>query len=304
MKITVTGTKPNGQSIPGGDFCDLRHLVSPQSTLPSYDWADGLFAVADMLKNVAPYGIGNFITAGQEVNGGMLEGYTITQDRGSTSAWKKYTPNMLLPALGTERGLQFGFDLRCDDDLPGTYTINVLYEIKVLYSIGGVDMIETESFTQQVTYVFWGEATKGYASTVVKDTTATAGGGTVYNPSNMQGIKADGQFGEIYSGGYNCHATAIATMTNLLSPGNGITGHVYIYGWSQITGGKGSHVYVYGSMSNTCGWFIIKEFYTNKNTPYYIDCGTSSTSFKYLAIACMNDDIVSNIYVDSIGVYN
>ena len=134
----------------------------------------------------------------------------------------------------------------------------------------------------------------------MKDTTATAGGANVYNPANMQGNCADDLSGEIYSGSYNYHATAIAT----LAPNTGVTGRVFIYGWSEMTSGKGSHVFVFCAKDPTGPWYTCKDMYVNKNTPHYMDCGRIDAPMKYIAIACMNDASVSWMHIDSIGVYN
>jgi len=303
MKITVSATKPNGQAVSGLDFDERKHLVSPASN--GEEWGGALAAIYSAIMILDPTMITTAVTMGQGLGGGFLGdptlGFKVEHDYNSNSAWTKYSATNFVSASQKERGFQYSFKLHCDPDLPGIYTINVKYDITVATVIpgGGLGTPVTTSTTQQVTYEFRGPATVGWAAHVAQDNTATGGGAFVRDPSLMQGDHPDTQFGDINSGGFGYHATALVTMT----PSAGVKGHIYIYGHSMVTGG-GSHVYVYRSNSTSGPWSLVKEMYINKNTDEYIDCGKTTDSFKYLAIACYYDNRMSWIYIDNIGVYN
>lgn len=234
------------------------------------------------------------LASGTTNNGDPLAGWEFEERSNSATAIGEYKQLTFFLPPPTTRGVQLWTDLRCDEQAPGVYIVTVRYDV-TLTSISVGTPVQT-TFSQEAYYEYQPKA-KVYAGTVVQDNTATGGGAFVRNPSLMQGDHPDTQFGDINSGGFGYHATALVTMT----PNTGVSGHIYMYGKSMVTSG-GSHVYVYRSDSLSGPWSLVKEMYVNKNTEHYIDCGKSDISFKYLAIACYYDNRMSWIYIDSISV--
>ena len=125
---------------------------------------------------------------------------------------------------------------------------------------------------------------------------STWANGAVNNPSNLIG-DPDGYYAQIYGGNYNDGGNIVGWMNDVA------TGHIYLYGYSGD--GYYTHLYVYVSYNNNNDWTqtSVQTVYGDGSGPYWIDCGSYSGSFRYIAIAAIDDNGMSaNIFIDSVKV--
>jgi hypothetical protein len=78
-------------------------------------------------------------------------------------------------------------------------------------------------------------------------------------------------------------------------------GHIYLYGYSAS--GYYTHLYVYVSYNNNYDWTRTSVQTVYPSSAAWIDCGSYSGNFRYIAIAAIDDNGMSaNIYIDSVRV--
>lgn len=276
MKITVTGTKPDGTAISGINFGDLAQINSPKDT--GTEWAGALTALWNVLKGYDPYHITSAITLADQSGGSI--GYD------SQSAWANWNWG----AVGQiQKGLQFRFKLLCDPSLGGTYTLTIQYHMDIFVGQPGSGyIVNTSDFYQTITY----EYTPPHVSSI-------AGSGLISMPAgygdetNMIGYAADDNIayiGAMYGG-----AAYISGMLNTERSGQtDIWLHGYAYGPSV-------HVYVYVSTDNY-NWQYVNDLmiYQTNNAPIHV--GTTQNTYRYVLICNYNDFYgdVSGIAIDCI----
>jgi hypothetical protein len=78
-------------------------------------------------------------------------------------------------------------------------------------------------------------------------------------------------------------------------------GHIYIYGHSGS--GYYTHLYTYVSYNNNNDWTQTSVQTVSGTNDRWIDCGSYSGSFRYIAIVGIDDNGMSaNIFLDSVKV--
>ncbi|MDR0493857.1 MAG: hypothetical protein LBH74_09515 [Nitrososphaerota archaeon] len=129
-------------------------------------------------------------------------------------------------------------------------------------------------------------------------------GGEVINLGGVSGPAPDGNYVQLWATGYLDASAVIATMTGSLdsSGGGGLSrGKVYIYAYSEPS--LFSHMYVYVSETGSDDWINICDDYMTSDVPEWYYIGYAS-DFKYMAIACFNDNYGynCNVMVDAVRV--
>lgn len=176
LKITVTGTKPDGSAISGLEFVDLAHLISPQPE--GTEWDDALTFIYNVIRWIDPTGITELITLGRGEGGGI--GWSAGTGYDANSAWAWYDAPAMPPAT-KERGLQFRFALHVDPDLFGTYTLNIRFYIKIKVGLHYPQLSREAEFTQTITYDYYYLRTRWLSiSTSSGGTTDPAPGTYIY----------------------------------------------------------------------------------------------------------------------------
>ncbi|MBN1357396.1 hypothetical protein JW988_01375 [Candidatus Bathyarchaeota archaeon] len=118
-------------------------------------------------------------------------------------------------------------------------------------------------------------------------------GGPVTNPNNLVGSETDGQYAILTGyGPYQYYGWIEAAMDSQA------TGHIYVYGCNA--GGAG-HLYVYVS-SNGYSWTPVSSPYVSSSSPYWIDCGTYTGAFNYIAVTVENPSEWPVIALDAVKV--
>jgi hypothetical protein len=78
-------------------------------------------------------------------------------------------------------------------------------------------------------------------------------------------------------------------------------GHIYIYGHSGS--GYYSHVYTYVSYNNNNDWTQTSSQTISGTNDRWIDCGSYSGNFRYIAIVGIDDNGYScNMFIDCVNV--
>jgi hypothetical protein len=113
----------------------------------------------------------------------------------------------------------------------------------------------------------------------------------VDSPENMIGTTNDGQYATLYAGYQPSQAWIIGEMYTQA------TGRIKLYGYSSVN--SYVHVYVSNDGSN---YDLVVEGYNPPSSPRWIDCGTYSSPFRYIAIAVSTDYVPANIAIDSVRV--
>jgi len=133
-------------------------------------------------------------------------------------------------------------------------------------------------------------ATTGYwVSGIV--TTETYGAGAVYNPNGLIGNTNSGSYANL-CGPNNGDGGAIVGYMN-----DEAHGKIHLYGYSAPE--YQTHLYVYVSYDYQ-NWTLTKVQTVNPDPPHWIDCGSHSSNFRYIAIAAIDDEGYSaNIHIDS-----
>ena len=121
LKIEVSGTDPNGNTLSGDRFGDLEVLLSPDDSGVQQQI---LKIVYDVVVSVPPLWpleeiVKNTVSAG---------GATTKID--ATKAWGEWELGFF-EAWRTEKGLRFRYALVVDPTLKGTYTINIHYHATI-----------------------------------------------------------------------------------------------------------------------------------------------------------------------------
>jgi hypothetical protein len=114
----------------------------------------------------------------------------------------------------------------------------------------------------------------------------------VYNPNYLVGSSNDELYAQIYAGNYGDQAMIVGAMNT------DAHGHIELYGYSVP--GYNSHLYVYVSYDYS-NWYQVNSQTVYPGSAHWIDCGSYSSSFRYIAVVVYNDQGLSgNIYVDSV----
>lgn len=276
MGITVSGTKPNGESISGSELVPTAQLISPYSG-HSDEWYGALTTVFGLIRLADPTGLSDFVKLGYGVAPGpdYIQGFSITAGTDATSAYTNYD----LIAYWTEkyeRGYQFRVTLHCDPSLGGTYTLNVHYSIFLsIPDIEGTD-IHKDDIYQTITYEFTPPHIYG-----------DVGGGVLSAPveffgdaNNIIGYAANG-----YYAGIGCYPGGAGYVSGMLDSEQTGQNDIYLYGYTTASG-----AYVYTYVSETNGnWQWVGSTYISPNgpnTPHLI--ATATQNFRYVLICNYN----------------
>ena len=275
-KITVTGTKPNGQAISGGEFTNLDCLTSPNLG-GGTEWADALSYIADYITPIDPTGISDYIANAID-NVGPYE--TLAVDNDYNSAWAEYQSIWTGPPGHQEKGLQFRFVLHCDPALGGTYTLTIHYHLEFSHPAYpyGTWLLSSDDFYETITY----EYTPPHVSSIT-GSGPLSGSGSVSSATNMIGYEADSNYAVIEAP-FMGDAAYITGRLNTEVAGQR---NIYLYGYAW--GSDASHVYVYVSQSGYGDWIYVNDLniYPSSSQPIHI--GTITSTFRYIAICSYND---------------
>jgi hypothetical protein len=190
LKITVTGTKPNGEPISGLEFGDLAWLDSPHDEGTS--WYNVLTALYNAILDLAPYGASELLKYGlQSPESGI--GWN------ANSAWAEWWWDGSIFTRTTDKGLQFRFALHCDPDLHGLYTLNIQYYVQTIWQSGsGSYTPDYEKYVYDtVTYYFGSPKLTISASS--GGTTNPAPGTYAYNYGSSVTVTASAYSGYYFS---------------------------------------------------------------------------------------------------------
>ena len=123
--------------------------------------------------------------------------------------------------------------------------------------------------------------------------------GFVSNPDGLVGIANDESFVLIYGGNYGDGGAVIGVMSG------DSTGHILLYGYSDT--GYYTHLYVFVSYNNYYDWYqptIGVQTVDYADGQHWIDCGTYSGTFRFIAIVAIDDNGMSaKLFVDSVMVH-
>jgi hypothetical protein len=123
---------------------------------------------------------------------------------------------------------------------------------------------------------------------------STYGYGSVNNPNGLIGNSNDGSYVQIYGGNGGDGGNIVGVMNGQA------TGTIYIYGYSAS--GYYTHLYVYVS-TNDNTWTRTSVQTVNPGSAGWINCGSYSGTFNYIAIAAIDDNGMSaNLLIDSVKV--
>ena len=132
IRISVSGTDPNGNPLPGSVIFPIAAHHSPENAP-----ADDLMAwVVQALANMVPYGIGSDLA-----NAGGPQLYT-TYD--ASSAWGEWTSCHSDLCTPHDSGLELAFQVEVDPNLYGTYRIHIAYHVVDLWFTGSDWYISTD----------------------------------------------------------------------------------------------------------------------------------------------------------------
>jgi hypothetical protein len=264
MKITVTGTKPDGNAISGISFGDLGQINSPKAT--GTEWGYALTTIYNVLTGYDPYHITGAIKIADQT--GASIGYD------SQSAWANWNRDTGY----VQKGLQFRFELLCDPSLGGTYTLAIHYHVEIFVGNSGGYVVNSSDFYQYITYEF----TPPHVSSDIWWGTLV-GYGQTFTGWNIIGYAADENnvYLQTWQEGDGC---GIIGQMNVERSGQT---DIYVYGMDS---GTPSHIYVYVSYENNYDWQQVGDFISDGTVshPYY--AGYASTTFNYIAVASYHDE--------------
>ena len=121
----------------------------------------------------------------------------------------------------------------------------------------------------------------------------TGYGGSVYDPANLVGSQNDGQYTTLEGWGpYEYYGWVSGAM------GAQSSGHIYVYGFASYSAGP---LYVYTSVDGS-NWNLISTPYVSQGSPGWIDCGTCTSPFSYVAFTAEAYNYIYSISIDSVHV--
>jgi hypothetical protein len=112
----------------------------------------------------------------------------------------------------------------------------------------------------------------------------------VSDPDSLIGISNDGQYATLYAEAYYDEAWIIGNMNTQA------TGHIKLYG-----SGYSNHLRVYVSNDGS-NYNLVSDQDVSQGSPDWIDVGSYSGNFNYIAVDVYADGIPSDIHVDSVRV--
>lgn len=119
LKVTVTGTDPNGVALTGDRFNALTALPSPDSS-GSSDVSGVLTFIKVAIQIMDPTGASNALDL-MDQNAPQPTNYN------GASAWAQWQTGMFL--VDRDKGLRFGFQLVVDTNAKGSYLLHLNYEV-------------------------------------------------------------------------------------------------------------------------------------------------------------------------------
>jgi len=125
---------------------------------------------------------------------------------------------------------------------------------------------------------------------------STYGYGSVNNPNGLTGRLPDGNYVQLW-GGNGGDGGHIVGQLNTVTSGN-----IWVYAYSQTS--YFTHLYTFVS-NDGYSWTQTKvqTVIGNGFGPQWIDCGSSSNAFRYVALSGYNDNGNSaNIFIDSVAI--
>lgn len=121
------------------------------------------------------------------------------------------------------------------------------------------------------------------------------GSGAANNPGGLTGNSNDGNYAQLWGGNRNDGGQIVGWMDQTAH------GHIYLYGHSG--NGYYSHLYTYVSYNNNNDWTQTSSQTISNTNNQWIDCGTYSGNFRYIAIVGIDDNGMScNFFIDSVKV--
>ena len=125
--------------------------------------------------------------------------------------------------------------------------------------------------------------------------TQAYGYGAVNNQNGLTGNSNDGSYVQLWGGNYNDGGQIVGWMNQEAH------GHIYLYGHSGD--GYYTHLYVYVSYNNNNDWTQTSVQTVSGTNDRWIDCGSYSGNFRYIAIVGIdNNGMSANIFLDSVKV--
>jgi hypothetical protein len=288
MKIEVSGTKPNGQAISGNELTPISHITSPSDE--NEDWYAGLETVYNVIRLAEPTGLASTIMQGSQTDGDYIRGFSMSQGNPGNSVWVQYT-NLASWGFSWERGIQLKFQLHCESDLGGTYTLNIHYWYQLVYPDNPV------MITRDIYETIYYEFTPPYVDSIVSSGTIS-GYGEAGSADNMIGYETDGDYAYLLTYQAGDGAEVIGHMDTTQA------GHTDISVYGMDTGSP-SHIYVYVSENCNNDWETVQpaDFFTDcSTTPHLIYIGYATTTFNYIAFASYNSngDPPSAFFIDCV----
>jgi hypothetical protein len=132
-----------------------------------------------------------------------------------------------------------------------------------------------------------------YVSSIAQ--TGTWGAGAVNNPNGLIGSSNDGSYVQLWGGNPGDGGQIVGWMSQTAN------GHIYLYGHSGP--GYYTHLYTFVSYNNNYDWTQTSVQTVSGTNDRWIDCGSYSGNFRYIAIAAIDDNGMSaNIFIDSVKV--
>jgi hypothetical protein len=117
----------------------------------------------------------------------------------------------------------------------------------------------------------------------------------VNNENDLEGGSNDYNYAELYAEEYNSQAMIIGSI------GWEATGHIYLYGYSEE--GYSSELYVYVCYTYDQNWEQVGDIFTiTESSPHWIDVGTPTGKFRYIAVVvyCNDWGDASYLFLDSV----
>jgi hypothetical protein len=190
LKITVSGTKPDGSAISGIEFGDQAWLDSPHDSGAS--WYDVLSVLKDVIINLAPLGASELLKYGWKSPESKW-------DYNETATWAEWHWNLVPAAAVFDKGLQFKFSLHCDPDLQGIYTLKIQYYIDIWrYTPQGYYIRWAEKYIYETATYYFGSP-KLSISASSGGTTSPAPGTYTYNYGSSVTVTASAYSGYYFS---------------------------------------------------------------------------------------------------------
>lgn len=131
-----------------------------------------------------------------------------------------------------------------------------------------------------------------WVSSIDWEKTSTYGGGILQNPENIIGESHDGNYAHLICQSSGASARIVGLMNTEA------TGHIKVYCYSQP--GYVSDLYVYVS-GNGYNWYQVGSMIgVGQTSPGWLDIGTYSGNFRYIAICGYDTSRPVNLYVDAV----